>query len=84
MNNKLKKLVGIHTRYYFVSATTRDGEFEYRQNATYISQRDVSQKEMEKFADEWFGYKGSYQEVELDSWQEIPKTHYDILKKYGI
>jgi hypothetical protein len=74
MNNKLKKLVGIHTRYYFVSATTRDGEFEY---ATYISH---SQKEMEKFADEWFGYKGSYP----NSWQEIPKTHYDILKKYGI
>jgi len=67
-------------KYYLIKSETRDGEFEYHNSDTYAGE----EKDIPEFIQKWRGFDNSYQEVRVKSYQEIPKAHWDILRKYSI
>lgn len=67
-------------KYWLITSTTRDGEFEYSHKDTYYGK----ESDIENFIQKWRGFEDSYQIVELEGYGEIPEEDYKILKKYGI
>lgn len=72
------------TYHYIVYVTIRDGEFEYSQTSTLERFTKQTEKQIEKFANDYFSFQDSYQEVRVRGYQEISEHDYKILSKYGI
>lgn len=70
-------------KYFLVEARTLDGEHEYHSKCTIQRNTKPTNKQMDKFCEEYFGY-GDYTETELYDIQELSKEEYDIFKKYHV
>ena len=68
-------------KYYLVSYSVRDGEYEYHYSR---GVRGTTMKQAEKNAlvDPLDWTRDDHREVVTEGIQEIPKEHYQILKKY--
>lgn len=68
-------------KYYIVTSTIRDGEYEYiQQTMMQASNQERAGNKVAKDLDDWV--KDDYREFEIDRAEELTEEEYKILNKY--